>query len=251
MKIVATIEARMTSSRLPGKVIMKVRNKPLLKYLVDRLKNIKAINDIVLCTTTKKTDDVLVKLSKKMRINIYRGSENNVLKRVYYAAKKYSADIIVQITADCPIIDYRIVSKAIRLFKKYSPDCVSNSFIRSFPDGMDVNVISMEALEKSFHMAINKKYKEHVTLFIKDNPKKFKIKNMIAKNNYFWPQLGVTLDEKNDYLLIKKIINYFYDKNYYFSCQDIIKVVKKKGWMEINSAVNRKGYDIKTLNKIK
>lgn len=249
MKIVATIEARMTSTRLPGKVIMKVRNKPLLEYLVDRLKKIKSIDDIVLCTTTKKTDDVLLKLSKKLKIKIYRGSENNVLKRVYYGAKKYNANTIVQITADCPIIDYRIVSKAISLFKNNSLDCVSNSFIRSFPDGMDVNVISMEALEKTFSMAIDKNHKEHVTLFIKDNPNKFKIKNMIAKNNFFCPQLGVTLDEKKDFLLIKKIINYFYDKNYYFSCQDIIKIVKKKGWMKINSAVKRKGYDIRAIKK--
>ena len=108
MKIVATIEARMTSSRLPGKVIMKVKNKTLLEYLIDRLKQIKEIDDIILCTTKNHTDDILVKKAMELNVKYFRGSENNVLSRVVGAVKKFKADAVVQITADCPIIDYKI-----------------------------------------------------------------------------------------------------------------------------------------------
>ncbi len=247
MKIVATIEARMTSTRLPGKVLMKVKKKTFLEYLVERLKKINELDEIILCTTRNNTDDVLVKKSKELNIKFFRGSENNVLSRVVSATKKYKADVVVQITADCPIIDYKIIRKAISIFKKKKYDCVSNSFIRSFPDGMDVNVLNAKALYKTKSLAKSNLYKEHVTLFVKDNPKIFKIKHIVADKNNYWPELGVTLDEKKDYLLLKNIINYFYEKNYFFECKDIIKLVKKKKWIKINKNVIRKGYNKKNL----
>jgi spore coat polysaccharide biosynthesis protein SpsF len=247
MKIVATIEARMTSSRLPGKVIMKVRKKTLIAYLVERLKKIKNLDDIILCTTKNKTDDVLVEEAEKLNIKCFRGSENNVLGRVVNALKKFEADVVVQITADCPIIDYRIIKQAITIYNKNNYDCVSNSFVRSFPDGMDVSVVNSKSLIKTNILAKKKKHKEHVTLFIKENPKIFKIKNFIATKKNYWPELGVTLDEKKDYLLIKKIINFFYYKKYFFECGDIIKLVRKKNWIKINENVDRKGYNKKDL----
>lgn len=118
MKIVATIEARMTSSRLPGKVLMKVKKKTFLEYLIERLKKVKELNEIILCTTKNKTDDVLIEKSKELNISFFRGSEHNVLDRVVSAVKKFKADVVVQITADCPVIDYKIIRKAILIFKK-------------------------------------------------------------------------------------------------------------------------------------
>jgi len=247
MKIIATIEARMTSSRLPGKVLMRVKKKSFLEYLVERLRKIKELDEIILCTTRNNTDDILIKKAKELKIKFFRGSENNVLSRVVSAVKKYEADVVVQITADCPIIDYKIVEQAIKLFKSKKYDCVSNSFVRSFPDGMDVNVIKAKALYKTKLFAKTKSYKEHVTLFIKDNPKIFKIKNFIADKKNYWPELGVTLDEKKDYLLLRRIINYFYTKKYFFECNDIIKIVRKKNWISINNVVIRKGYNRKNL----
>ena len=243
MKIVATIEARMTSSRLPGKVLLKVKKKTFLEYLVERLKKVKEIDEIILCTTKNDTDDVLVTKAKKLNIKFFRGSENNVLSRVVSAVKKHNADTVVQITADCPIIDYKIIRRAISVFKKGKYDCVSNSFIRSFPDGMDVNVLKANALYKTKKLAKTKSYKEHVTLFLKDNPKIFKIKHILADKNNYWPELGVTLDEKKDYLILKNIINYFHQKKYFFECKDIIKLVKRKNWIKINKNVVRKGYN--------
>ena len=243
MRTFATIEARMTSNRLPGKVILKVRKKTLLEYLVERLRKVQEIDDIILCTTKNKTDDVLVNIAKGLNIKYFRGSENNVLGRVASAVKKFKADTVVQITADCPIIDYKIIKKSIRIFKQNKYDCVSNSFVRSFPDGMDVSVIKAKSLLKTSKLAKTRPHREHVSLFIKENPKIFKIKNYIADKKNYWPQLGVTLDENRDYLLIKKIINYFYKKKYFFECKDIIKLVKKKKWIGINQKVARKGYN--------
>ena len=237
----------MTSSRLPGKVLLRVKKKSFLEYLIERLKKIKELDEIILCTTRNSTDDVLVKRAKELNIKFFRGSENNVLSRVVSAVKKYKADVVVQITADCPIIDYKIVKQAIRIFKTKKYDCVSNSFIRSFPDGMDVNVFKAKALYKTKKLAKTNLYKEHVTLFIKDNPKIFKIKHLLADKKNYWPELGVTLDEKKDYLLIKKIINYFCKKNYFFECKDIIKLVKRNKWIKLNKDVIRKGYNKNNL----
>jgi spore coat polysaccharide biosynthesis protein SpsF len=247
MRIIATIEARMNSSRLPGKVLMKVKKKTFLEILINRLKKIKILDEIVLCTTKNTIDNKLIDAAKASKIQYYRGSENNVLGRVFSAAKKFKANVIIQITADCPIIDYKLILKALLIYKKKKYDCVSNCFIRSFPDGMDVNIISYNALKKSFLSAKKKKYKEHVSMFIKENPKKFKIKNIIASKKNYWPQLGVTLDEYKDYLLLKKIINYFDKKKNFFDCADIINIVKKKKWIKINEYVKRKGYDKKYL----
>ena len=248
MRIIATIEARMNSSRLPGKVLMKVRKKTFLEMLIERLKKIKVLDEIVLCTTRNITDNKLVDAAQKLNIKYYRGSEKNVLKRVFGAAKKFKATAIVQITADCPIIDYKLIEKALSTYNRKKYDCISNCFIRSFPDGMDVNIISYKALKKSFLNAKNKKYKEHVSMYIKENPKKFKIKNVIASKKNYWPQLGVTLDEYKDFLLLRKIINYFYKKKNFFECRDIINIVKKKKWIKINDDVKRKGYEKKFLS---
>lgn len=247
MKIVATIEARMTSKRLPGKVMLRVKKKPLLEHLVERLKKINDIDEIILCTTKNKKDDVLVNKARDLNIKFFRGSENNVLGRVASAIQRYKGNIVVQITADCPIIDYKIIKRAISIFKKNNYDCVSNSFVRSFPDGMDVSIIKAKSLYKANTLSKSKMHKEHVSLFIKDNPTIFKIKNYIANKKNYWPQLGVTLDEKKDYLLIKKIINYFYNKKYFFECVDIISLVKEKKWIKINQNVNRKGYNKNNL----
>ena len=247
MRIIATIEARMTSTRLPGKVLMKVKKKTLLEFLIERLKKVSEIDDIILCTTKNQTDDILVSKAKQLDIKFFRGSENNVLSRVTGAVKKFKADVVVQITADCPIIDFKIVKNLISIYKNNNYDCVTNAFVRSFPDGMDVSVMKANVLIKSNILSKSQKYKEHVSLFVKSNPKKFKIKNIIANKKNYWPELGVTLDEKKDYLLIKKIINYFYIKKYFFECEDIIKLLKKKKWFKINEAVNRKGYNKKDL----
>ena len=250
MKYGAIIEARMTSSRLPGKVIYKVNGRTMIEHLVSRLKKVKKIDKIVLATTKNKTDLVLVDLAKKLNIHVFRGSENNVLQRVVGAIKKYKIENVINITSDCPILDIKILKYMIRQFEISNYDAVSNQFIRSYPDGMDATISKSKCLIEANLKAKLRKYLEHTTMYIKENTHKFKVKNIIAKKLY-WPQLGLTLDEYSDYILLKKIITYFEKKNNYnFKYKKIInlKKYKKRSWTNINNKVLRKGYDKKKLN---
>jgi len=206
MKIVSTIEARMTSSRLPGKPMLKVNNRSMLEHLVIRLKSINLIDEIVLATTTNSPDDLLVKEADKLGIKIHRGDENNVMKRVIEAGESVKADVIVEITGDCPIIDPKIIEESINIFKSNSYDYVSNALIRTYPDGMDTQVFLLSTLKNSYSMTNSEKDYEHVTLHIRNNPEIFTHYNMIAPSKIRRPELGLTLDEIKDYELIKKII---------------------------------------------
>jgi spore coat polysaccharide biosynthesis protein SpsF len=242
MKIVATIEARMTSSRLPGKVLLQAGGKSMLRHLVDRLKTVSSLNGIVLATTVNATDDVLEEFAKENNILCYRGSEDDVMNRVIGAAESAEADIIVEITGDCPIIDPQIVEQTIRMFLGNHADYVSNSIIRSYPDGMDTQVFRLATLQRSAAMTYDPLDHEHVTLHIYNNPDVFSQVHLIAPPELHWPELGLTLDEPADYQLIKNIIDFFGPEYTMFNCLDVIRLLQQKPeWVEINQTVQRKG----------
>ena len=242
MKIGAIIEARMSSSRLPGKVLMTAANKPFLLHLVERLKRVKKIDKIIIATTKNKKDEEIIKFCKKNNISFFRGSEYNVMQRVILAAKKYKLDLITEVTGDCPIIDYRIIDQCLEIFLSNKVDYVTNCHIRSYPDGMDVQVYKLKTLIKSSKMTKNKLDQEHVTLHIRKNPSIFKTTNLMPNRDIYWPELGLTLDEHKDYLLLKKIIEHFYKKkNKLFSCEDVINFLRlNKKLRNINRIVKRK-----------
>jgi spore coat polysaccharide biosynthesis protein SpsF len=242
MKIVATIEARMTSSRLPGKVLMTVLGKPMLHYLVMRLHAVKSIDEIVLATTINDADDPLVEFAEKEKISIFRGDEDDVLGRVIGAAESVSADVVVQITGDCPIIDPDIIEQTIQMFKANDISYVSNGIIRSYPDGMDTQVFTLESLKKSALMTNDPLDREHVSLHMSNHPELFPILHLIAPPSLYWPELGLTLDEISDYELIKKIIECFEPNNLLFSCREVVQLLQQRpDWVAINQAVVRKG----------
>ncbi len=242
MKIGAIIEARMSSSRLPGKVLMTAANKPFLLHLVERLKRVKKIDKIIIATTKNKKDEEIIKFCKKNNISFFRGSEYNVMQRVILAAKKYKLDLITEVTGDCPIIDYRIIDQCLEIFLSNKVDYVTNCHIRSYPDGMDVQVYKLKTLIKSSKMTRNKLDQEHVTLHIRKNPSIFKTINLMPNREIYWPELGLTLDEHKDYILLKKIIEHFYKKkNKLFSCEDVINFLRlNKKLRNINRIVKRK-----------
>ena len=236
------IEARITSSRLPGKVLMKVMGKPLLYYLIKRIQKSKFINKIIIATTTNASDDILVNFAKKYNLGIYRGPEFDVMKRVIGAAKKYKVQNIVEITSDCPLIDSKIIDMFILNFFKNKVDYIHNAGVRSYPDGMDVNIFKLKSLVKAYNLTKSKKDREHVTFFFRKNKNLFKQINIISDENLYWPELGLTLDQSEDYILINKIYEFFGKKNIYFDCKDIVDLLKKrKSWVKINSKVKRIG----------
>ena len=232
----------MTSSRLPGKVMLPVVGKPMLEHLFCRLQAVPSLDGIVLATTTNPVDDVLVTLADHLGIMVFRGSEENVLERVIGAAEIAKADVVVEITGDCPIIDPDIVEQTIQMFLHHEVDYVSNCDIRSYPDGMDTQVFSLDVLKRSAAMTRDRLDQEHVTLPIRRHPNIFSKVHLIAPPSLYWPDLGLTLDEKDDYLFIKMIFDEIGDENVLFGCGDILNLLRHKPeLLAINREVRRKG----------
>jgi len=244
MKVVAIIEARMTSTRLPGKHFLLANKKPMLGHLIDRIKQVTSIDEIVIATTTNDTDDVLCKFSEDMGVSIYRGSEADVMLRVLEAGMEFGADVICEVTGDCPIIDPELIEQVIQTFHKNVKFNVAyvNNGQSGIPDGMSAQVFDLLALKKSESMTKDTLDREHVTLHIKRNPEIFPPIYMVAPLSLQWAGLGLTMDERSDYELLKNIIEYFGDSNPYFSCGEVISLLREKPeWVEINEHVSRKG----------
>ena len=181
MRIIATVEARMTSSRLPGKVLLPACGKPMLALQVERLKQVKQLDDIVIATTTNNTDDPIVDLANKLNIGYFRGSEEDVLARVLLAAKSFKADIIVEILGDCPAIDPILISQCIDTYLNLDVDYVSNALKRTFPGGMVANVFSTAILNEVEETTREDKYaREHVSIAIYNQPNRYKLFNIVA-----------------------------------------------------------------------
>lgn len=246
MKIVATVEARMTSSRLPGKVLMEIQGKPTLHYLIQRLKAIPSIDEIVLATTINKTDDVLIDFAKQEEINFFRGSELDVMGRVQSAAEHANADVVVEICGDCTVIDPQIVGQTIAMFKANNSDYVCNNFgERTYPMGMDTQVFKLSTLQKSAQMTQEPLDREHVTRHIRNHPELFSHTYLVAPAELTYPDLEVALDERSDFELIKHLIEHFSKSGRpMFSCLEMINFLKSRpDLISINKDVHRKGYD--------
>jgi spore coat polysaccharide biosynthesis protein SpsF len=240
MKIVATIEARMTSSRLPGKVLLPALGRPMLSHLTSRLKAVPSIDEMVLATTINATDDPLVEFAKQDGIRWFRGSEDDVMGRVIGAAESVSADVVVEITGDCPIIDPDLIEQTIQVYKFNKAEFASNSAIRCYPDGMDTQVFALDALKRSAAMTADPLDREHVTRHIINHPELFTHVYLVAPPSLHWPDLGLTLDERSDYELVRTLIEYFGNDEAHFGCGDVIHALRQHPeWVAINENVRR------------
>ena len=219
------IQARMGSTRLPGKVMELLDDEnPSLYYTINQLKNSLNVDKIIVATTKLNEDDVIEKISKNNRINYFRGSSENVLERFYKCAKKFQLETIVRITADCPLIDPKVVDSIIQIFNSGKYDYVHNMEPRTFPDGLETEVFSFKILEKAYKNAKLPSEKEHVTPYFRNNKNKFRIKNIISKKNmssHRW-----TLDYQEDLDLIRNIVKEI--KNRPILMNDIISLFNKK-----------------------
>jgi len=241
MKVVATIEARMTSSRLPGKVLLPANGKPMLGHLVNRLKRVKSIQEIVLATTANQADDCLVEFAQQESIYYFRGSEEDVMQRVIGAAESVKADVIVEITGDCPIVDPLLIEQTIQTFLNNSVDYLSNGYIPSYPHGTsDCRLFRLETLKCSAEMTDDSLDHEHVTTHICNHPELFSRFFLIGPPDLCWPELHLILDEQMDYVLLKKVIEHFGDANPYFGCREVIELLRSEpDWVAINQQVKR------------
>ena len=216
MKVLAIVQARTNSSRLPCKILKKINNMCIIEILLKRLNKSKILDKIVVSTTTSNFDDDLVDIVKKNNFDVFRGNEKNVLDRFYKTALKYKAKNIVRITGDCPLIDAQIVDKVIKFHLKKNNEITSNSHEPTFPDGMDVEIFSFNSLKNAWKKAKSNDDKEHVTPFIKRNYLVSLFKNEIDYSN-----IRITLDEAEDFELIYSIVKNF-KSNIYFSFNDIL-----------------------------
>ena len=221
--VVASIEARMTSTRLPGKVLLPCVGRPMLELMVERVKRSRYLDAIVIATTVNKTDDPIVELAQKLGVRFFRGSEFDVVGRVTAAMQEAKPDIIVQLTSDCPLIDPEIIDQLVRIFAANDFDHVSNTILRSYPDGLDVQVSSLPILEKCYALCENDKDREHLFYTIRKNRDKINTLQVLAPDDLCWPQWRWTLDTRDDYQLICRIYEHFYAKNPTFSSRDIAK----------------------------
>ena len=153
MKAMAIIQARMNSTRLPGKVLLTIGDKTVLEYVVERVAQAKTIAKVIVATTEKPEDSVIVNWAKKKGIDVYGGSEDDVLDRFYQAARQHNLQHIVRITADCPLIDPDVIDKIVEYYFKTGKDYCANILERSYPDGLDVEVFSFAALERALKEA--------------------------------------------------------------------------------------------------
>ncbi|PIU55548.1 MAG: acylneuraminate cytidylyltransferase [Deltaproteobacteria bacterium CG07_land_8_20_14_0_80_38_7] len=209
-KIGAIIQARMTSTRLPGKVLMDIEGKPMLWHVVNRLKFSEKLDDIILAIPNTKKNNILEKFAKDNKVKYFRGSEEDVLSRYYKTAKKFKCDLIVRITSDCPLIDPQIVDLVIEKHLKLNADYTSNTLKRTFPRGLGVEVFNFKVLKKAQKEAKEDYQREHVTPYIYKNPEIFKIQNIKAERRLRYLEIRLTVDTKKDLRLIREIYKRLY-----------------------------------------
>ncbi|WP_425448038.1 cytidylyltransferase domain-containing protein [Dethiothermospora halolimnae] len=241
MKNIAIIQARMGSTRLPGKVMMNLCGKTILAHVINRVKQSKLIDEIIVATTCKEKDDAIKDESKKNGVKVFRGSENDVLSRYYYASKENGGDTIIRITSDCPLIDPYLIDEMLDFYIKNDYDMVTNATkdlsLRTYPRGLDTEIFSFENLKDAFNNANKLNEREHVTPYLyKNSERTYYYRNNTDYSNHRW-----TLDTIDDFKLIKEIYEKLYDGHHDFYFKDILKLFKQyPKLMNINSHIKQK-----------
>jgi spore coat polysaccharide biosynthesis protein SpsF len=224
-KIVAIIQARLTSTRLPKKILRNLDDKPLLWHVVERVKQAKMIDRIVLAIPDSSSNDDLELFVKQFDWHLFRGSEDDVLSRYYHAATQFKADVIVRITSDCPLVDPKIIDETIKQHVRDGNDYTAVGVEGGFPRGLDVEVLNFESLEITNRKAVEISEREHVTLFIYQNPKLFKIHFIEARGTLRRPDIRLTVDTEEDLLLIREIYSRLNTYVNHFTTEDVLTII--------------------------
>lgn len=239
----AIIACRMSSERLPGKTLMPICGKPMLELLIQRVKRSKALDKVVIATTTDASDDPIQTLCSELDIRCYRGSRDNVLERFIMAARDNQLEIAVRITGDCPLMDGEIIDDVVALFKSRPCDYASNVLKRTYARGWDVEVVRLTALRKIYNQSPSQAEKEHVTCGIYQRPNEFVCVNLEAPAKWSLPEARLCVDTQEDFELVRKIFEALYPKNLEFSWKDVVGLLRSNpDWLKINSSVRQKSF---------
>lgn len=228
MRIVAIIEARMRSSRLPGKVLKPILGQPVLALMIERLQKSNRLDAIFIATTADESCDVIETLANKLHVGCYRGSEDDVLDRVLQTAKHAKADLIVELTGDCPLLDPTIVDCVIDAFLANKVDYCSNGLIETYPRGMDVQVFPVSVLEKAAGLTDQPEDREHVSLYIYEHPDMFRLLNIESKIPDGLGDVRLTVDTKEDFELVRHIYEELYPVKPAFGLEDILHLLSQR-----------------------
>tara|TARA_B100000886_G_C20422202_1_gene492155 strand:- start:1153 stop:1860 length:708 start_codon:yes stop_codon:yes gene_type:complete len=224
MNFLAIVQARMGSTRLPGKVMKEIMGVPSIKYLLDRLSRSTKLNEIIVATSSEKANRPLIEYLEEIGYKVFVGSEDNVLERYYLASANYKNHNIIRITGDCPLVDPLLLDKMIDHYVANDADYLSNIWPRSFPKGLDIEIFSYHSLNRAYHETSDKYDLEHVTPYIRESGK-FNVANYLNKNDY--SNQRWTVDWPEDFELIKEIFEYF-TPEIFFSWEEIISLYQDK-----------------------
>jgi spore coat polysaccharide biosynthesis protein SpsF len=236
-KVVAIIQARMGSTRLPGKVLAEVRGHPMLWYVVERTRAAKTLDEVMIATTTKPADDVVVAFCREHGVDCFRGSEEDVLDRYYRAGCEHAADAVVRITSDCPLIDPEIIDKTVRAFLAEQPDYASNSLVHTYPRGLDTEVMTFSTLELAWREARQPYQRTHVTPYIYENPGRFRILPVTGDRDY--SAYRWTVDTPEDLELVRAVYDRLEGDS--FQLEDVVRLMEREPELaEINRSIAQK-----------
>jgi spore coat polysaccharide biosynthesis protein SpsF len=222
MKTIALIQARMSSSRLPGKVLQDIAGQPMLMRVIRRAQQARSVDSVAVITSTQGEDDAIERLCQENGIACFRGSLDDVLDRYYQAAIYYQADFVVRLTADCPLLDPIIIDKVVQTFHQGTFDYVSNALECTYPDGLDTEIFRFGALERAWNEARLKSEREHVTAYIYNHPELFQLGSVRQEpdlSSWRW-----TVDTSRDLEFVRAIYNFF--KREEFGMDEILKLLK-------------------------
>lgn len=233
------VQARMTSTRLPGKVLLPLAGEPMLARLVQRLHRVQRANGIVIATTTNATDEPIAALCAQLGVPCHRGSEHDVLSRYADAAREHGADVVVRITADCPLIDPALIDQVIAVYQEGGSDCVSNMLPPTWPYGMAVEVFSASALAQARAQATQPAEREHVTPFIYGHPERYRLRNVTSPvdlSHHRW-----TVDTPEDYELVRRLFETLHPVHPEFTQAQILAMLDAHPeWLAINQHIRQK-----------
>lgn len=236
---VIIVQARMTSTRLPGKVLLPVAGRPMLAWVLDRLRAVRADVGVAVATTTGAPDDTIVELCMTLGIPVVRGSEHDVLDRYHEAAAELNADPVIRITSDCPLIDPATSRAVLELWERDTPDYASNTLARTFPRGLDTEVLSRSALDAAWAMATEPFEREHVTPYVYRRPERFRLVNLFNAENEGMRRW--TVDTPEDLDFVRVIYGELVPRNRSFDADAVRVLLRDRPELElINAAVEQK-----------
>ncbi len=238
MRIATIVQARMGSSRLPGKVMLDLGGASVIARVVQRLRRANLIGELVIATTRHPEDETIVRECNRLSVRCFQGEEKDVLDRYYCAAQALKAEAVVRITSDCPLIEPEITDQTISTFIERRPDYASNALYRTYPRGLDTEVITFEALERTWRAAEKSYQRSHVTAYIYENPAQFNIISVTGEEDYSWQRW--TLDTLDDLSFVRAVYRNL-DNDDSFSWRDVLALLERRPeLLELNCHVKQK-----------